>query len=130
MTKHVVHLLVSGFYSYIGRLCSFKVWTGRLFSGCFSDCDGLISHNIQGRHGWTPRILPAQCLGTGREGEGQAEAEVGTRQVPVFTGAVTVPVLPHQASRAFPLQAGFRVQGCWVRGHGEHAGHVKVHLWS
>lgn len=107
--------------SYIGLRHSLEVWTGQIFSGCFSNCDGLVGHYIESRHGWAPRLLPAQCLGTGREGEGQAEAEVGARQVPVFTGGVTVPVLPHQAAGTFPLQAGFRFWGGWVGGHGKHA---------
>lgn len=112
----------------MGLRHSFEVWTGQIFSGCFSDCDGLAGHYIEGRHSWAPRLLPAQCLGTGREGEGQAEAEVGARQVPVFTGGVTVPVLPHQAAGAFPLHAGLGVWGGWVGGHGEHARNVEVHV--
>lgn len=100
---------------------SFEVWTVQIFSGGFSDCDGLVSHYIEGGHGWAPRLLPAQRLGTRREGERQAEAEVGPGQVPVFTGSVTFPVLPHQATRAFPVQAEFRIWGWGVAGHGEHA---------
>lgn len=97
---------------------SFEVWTGQIFSGCFSDRDGLIGHYVKGRNCWTPRLLPAQCLGTGREGERQAE--VGARQVPVFTRGVTVPILPHAAG-AFPVQVGFGVWGGRMRGHTEHA---------
>lgn len=127
---HSLLLLISKWIhgSYIGLLHSFEVWTGQIFSGRFSDCDGLVGHYIEGRHCRAPRLLPAQCLGTGREGEGQAEAEVGPGQVPVFTGGVTVPVLPHQAAGAFPLQARFRVRGCWVGGQSEHARHVEIHL--
>lgn len=107
--------------SYIRLQHSFEVWTGQIFSGCFSDCDGLVSHYIEGRHSRAPRLLPAQCLGTGREGERQAEAEVGARQIPVFTGSVTVPFLPPQAARASPIQVGVKVWGRGVAGHGEHA---------
>lgn len=114
--------------SYVRLRHSLEVWTGQIFSGRFSDRDGLVGHDIKGRHRWAPRLLPAQCLGTGRQGEGQAEAEVGTRQVPVFTRGVTVPVLPHAAG-AFPVQARFEVRGRWMAGQGEHAWHVEVHLW-
>ena len=129
--NHSLLLLISDWIhgSYIGLRRSFEVWTGQIFSGCFCDCDGLVGHYIEGRHDRAARLLPAQCLGAGREGEGQAEAEVGARQVPVFTGGVTVPVLPHQAAGAPPFQAGLEVRGGGVGGHGEHARHVEVHLW-
>lgn len=92
-----------------------EVWTGQIFSGCFGDRDGLVGYYIKGRHRRAPRLLPAQCLGTG-----QAEAEVGTRQVPVFTRGVTVPVLP-RAAGAFPVQVGFQVGRWRMAGHGKHA---------
>lgn len=112
----------------MGLRCGFEVWTGQIFSGGFSDCDGLAGHYIEGRHGRAPRLLPAQGLGTGREGEGQAEAEVGARQVPVFTGRVTVPVLPPLAAGALPLQVGLGLWCGGVGGHGEHARNVEVHV--
>lgn len=129
---HSLLLLISEWIhgNYIGLLHSFEVWTGQIFSGRFSDCDGLVGHYIEGRHCWAPWLLPAQCLGTWREGEGQAEAEVGPGQVPVFTGGVNLPVLPHQAARAFPVQVGFRLRGCRVRGQGKHAWHVEIHIWK
>lgn len=81
-----------------------------------------------GRHHRAPGLLPAWALGTGREGEGQAE--VGARQVPVFTGRVAVPFLPTQASGPLPLQVGVALGGRWVGGHGKHVGHVEVDLWG
>lgn len=112
-------------------LCRFKVWARRLFGGCLGYCDGLIGHHIEGRHDrrGAPRVLPAQWLGEGWEGEGQAE--VGARQVPVFAGAVSVPLWPHEAAGTPPLYAaaGLGVGGRRVSGQGKHARHVEVHLW-
>lgn len=125
-TKHPSpNLIISNWIqgSYIGPRRSSEVWTGQIFSGGFCDCDGLVGHYIECRHHRAPRLLPARRLGTRREGQGQAE--VGARQVPVFTGGVTVPVLPHQAAGALPFQGGVQVRGCC-----EHARHVEVHLWE
>lgn len=107
----------------------FKARTGQILGGRLSDRDGLIGHYIVGRHHRAPGLLPARALGTGREGEGQAEVEVGARQVPVFTGRVDVPFLPTQASGPPPVQVGFGVWGRWVGGHCKHVGHVEVDIW-
>lgn len=32
---------------YTGLLCSFEFWTGLVFSGGFTDCDGLIGNYIE-----------------------------------------------------------------------------------
>lgn len=99
---------------------SFEVWARQIFSGRLSDRDGLVGHYVKGRDCQAPRLLPAQCLGAGRKGEGQAEAEVGTRRVPVFTGRVSIPFMPGAAG-ALPVQPRLQVWGRRVAGHGEHA---------
>lgn len=107
-----------GLYVQLLRRC--EVWGGQVLAGGLSDRDGLVGHYIEGRHRGAPRLLPAQGLGTGREGEGQAEVEVGAGQVPVFTGGVALPILPRSVERALPLQAGFGVWSRRVRGQNEH----------